>query len=115
MPAQGDVWLTRFDPVEGHEQGGRRPALIISNDRFNRLPSGLIIVVPTTTRDRRIPFHLRVEPPAGGFNHVSFLVSFLLCDQPRTPSTSRLLRRLGAVSDDTVRAVQQLVGLFIDR
>ncbi len=111
MPAQGEVWLTRFDPVEGHEQGGQRPALIISNDRFNRLPSGLCILVPTTTRDRGIPFHLRVEPPEGGLDRDSFL----LCDQPRTMSTTRLLRRLGVVDEEIVRAAQRLIGMFIDR
>ena len=81
------------------------------NDRYNRLPRELIILVPITTRDRGIPFHLRVAPPEGGVSRVSYL----LCDQPRAMSTRRLLRRLGLMREETVDAVQQLVGLFIDR
>jgi mRNA interferase MazF len=48
-PRRGDVvWLT-FDPVEGHEQGGRRPAVILSQERYARL-TGLALCCPVTSR-----------------------------------------------------------------
>jgi mRNA interferase MazF len=37
---RGQVWLVDFDPVEGHEQAGRRPALIRSVDPFNESRAG---------------------------------------------------------------------------
>jgi hypothetical protein len=39
-PARGDVWTVNFDPVVGHEQGGVRPALIVSVNVMNQSPAG---------------------------------------------------------------------------
>ncbi len=65
-PQSGDVWLIDFTPQVGHEQAGMRPGLVISHNRFNRLPNGLHIVVPITRSDRGLSFQVRVSPPEGG-------------------------------------------------
>lgn len=57
LPAKGDLVALTFDPQSGHEQRGRRPALVISNDLFNR-ETGLAIVCPITNTHRGIPFHV---------------------------------------------------------
>jgi mRNA interferase MazF len=62
IPRQGDFISLTFDPQSGHEQKGRRPALVISHYLFNKATK-LAIVCPLTTTDRQIPFHLAV--PAG--------------------------------------------------
>jgi len=36
VPRKGDLIAVTFDPQSGHEQKGRRPALVVSNDLFNR-------------------------------------------------------------------------------
>ena len=46
-PRQGDFITITFDPQSGHEQKGRRPALVVSKDLFNR-STGLAIVCPLT-------------------------------------------------------------------
>ena len=51
-PARGEVWNVDLDPVRGREQAGRRPALVISVDLFNRGPSGLVVLLPITSRYR---------------------------------------------------------------
>jgi len=67
-PLQGEIWLFDPDPVKGNEIGKKvRPALVVSNNLMNRGPSGLIIVVPITSKDKRIPSHIRINPPQGGF------------------------------------------------
>lgn len=48
---QGDIVYLDFDPQSGHEQKGRRPALVISNNLFNRV-SSLTMVCPITHTDR---------------------------------------------------------------
>lgn len=48
-PARGALVWTTFDPSLGHEQGGRRPALVISNTRYNA-QTGLMICLPVTSR-----------------------------------------------------------------
>ncbi len=59
-PRRGEVWLTGFDPIEGHGQAGRRPALVLSVDGFNASPAGLVTVLPVTgTLRPRIPSRVR--------------------------------------------------------
>ncbi len=61
-PNRGDVCWIDLAPVAGHEQGGRRPVVIISKDIFN-LPSGLILACPVTSRSKGYRFEVPV--PAG--------------------------------------------------
>ena len=63
IPRKGDFIALDFDPQSGHEQKGRRPALVVSNDLFNR-HTGMAIVCPLTSTDRRFPFHVPVPPGA---------------------------------------------------
>lgn len=59
IPKQGDLIAITFDPQAGHEQKGRRPALVISKDLFNR-STGMAIVCPITNTDRGFPFHVPI-------------------------------------------------------
>ena len=49
---QGDIIYMDFDPQAGHEQKGRRPALVVSNNLFNRV-SSLTMVCPITHRPKK--------------------------------------------------------------
>ncbi|WP_151949044.1 type II toxin-antitoxin system PemK/MazF family toxin [Aliarcobacter butzleri] len=60
IPKKGDLVILSFDPSSGHEQKGRRPALIISNEVFNKA-LGLAIACPITNTDRNFPFHVKLE------------------------------------------------------
>ena len=57
---QGDIIYMDFDPQSGHEQKGRRPALVVSNNLFNRI-SSLTMVCPITHTDRGHPLHVRLD------------------------------------------------------
>lgn len=59
-PAQGDIIWLNFTPQSGHEQMGKRPALVISNDFFNK-QTGLTIVCPITSTKRNYPLHVKTE------------------------------------------------------
>ncbi len=59
IPQKGDFIMVTLDPQSGHEQKGRRPALVISNTLFNK-HTGLAIVCPITNTDRNFPFHVKV-------------------------------------------------------
>jgi len=76
MVRQGSIIWLDFNPQTGHEQKGRRPALVISNETFNRF-SKLAIVCPITNTDRDHPFHVRLD----GRTNTTGVV---LCDQART-------------------------------
>lgn len=62
IPDRGDVVWLSFDPQAGHEQAGRRPALILSPAKYNEA-SGLALVVPITSHAKGYPFEVRL--PAG--------------------------------------------------
>ena len=76
MVKQGSlIWLD-FDPQTGHEQRGRRPALVISNETFNNF-SKMAIVCPITNVDKNHPFHIKL-------NEKTKTTGIILCDQART-------------------------------
>lgn len=110
-PGAGEIWDLLLDPQVGHEQGGYRPALVISNDLFNRAPNGLHFIVPITGTDRGLRYHLRIDPPEGGLKKASFI----MCDQARAQSVQRFRRKRGVVSLELLKAAQAMVGEFIDR
>ena len=60
IPEQGDIVALSFDPQSGHEQKGRRPAIIISNKVFNQ-HLGLAFACPITNTKRDFPFHIEVK------------------------------------------------------
>jgi mRNA interferase MazF len=60
IPEQGDIVALSFDPQSGHEQKGRRPAMIISNKTFNQY-LGLAFACPITNTKRDFPFHIEVN------------------------------------------------------
>ena len=68
VPQKGDFVTVTLDPQSGHEQRGRRPALVVSNILFNK-HTGLAIVCPVTSTDRHSPFHVAVvdSPSVTGF------------------------------------------------
>ena len=86
-PARGDIWWARLDRVEGHEQAGIRPALVVSADTYNQGPLGLVIIVPLTRRIRTFPLYIAVQAEETGLK----TPGAIMCDQPRVIATSRLL------------------------
>ena len=76
MVKQGNIIWLNFDPQIGHEQQGRRPALVVSNETFNKF-SKLAIVCPITNKDKDHPFHLKLDER-------SITKGVILCDQTRT-------------------------------
>lgn len=107
--ARGEVWLADLNPVKGHEQAGKRPCLIISVDLFNQGASGLVVVLPITSKDRGIPFHVELNPPEGGLK----VRSFIKCEDVRSISIGRLEKRWGVVSLETLAAVEDRLRILM--
>jgi mRNA interferase MazF len=57
VPSAGDIAWLDFDPQAGREQAKRRPALVVTEQSYNRA-SGLVIVCPLTSRRKPYPFAL---------------------------------------------------------
>lgn len=72
---QGDIVYLNFTPQAGHEQKGRRPALVVSNDLFNRV-SSMTMVCPITHTERNNPLHVKLDDRTK-------VDGFVMCDQVR--------------------------------
>ena len=102
VPQKGDFIAVSFDPQSGHEQKGRRPALVVSNNLFNE-HTGLALVCPLTTTDRRFPFHVAVadDPKVTGFVMVEQLKSI--------DFRARKAKRIGRASGGLLEEVLALL------
>lgn len=60
IPEQGDIVYLNLEPTKGHEQSGIRPAVVISNNVFNK-NTKMAIVCPITSNDKEFPTHYKLE------------------------------------------------------
>lgn len=109
VPSRGHVYSAALDPTKGHEQGGTRPCLILSVDRFNHGKADLVIVVPITTRFKGIASHVRVGKGEAALEEESYIK----CEEVRCISKMRLGRHWGAVKPETMAAVEKLVRVIL--
>jgi mRNA interferase MazF len=97
---QGEIWLAKLSPTVGTEQTGTRPVVVVSGARYARMPIHQVIVVPVTSRDRRLPHHVRVTDD-GGLQRPSWAMT----EGVRAMSTSRLVHRIGQADPDTTHQI----------
>ena len=75
-PARGDIVWLQFTPQAGHEQSGRRPAVIVSPKEYNA-KVGLCLCCPITSRVKGYPFEVALPPDMG-------ISGAVLCDQVKS-------------------------------
>ncbi|MCE5239335.1 type II toxin-antitoxin system PemK/MazF family toxin [bacterium] len=109
VASRGEVWMADLEPVRGHEQGGRRPALVISSDRLNHSRAEIVVVVPLTTKLFNLATHVPLNPPEGGVTRPSHIK----CEDLRSLSAERLGERLGRVDAGTMAAVEHRLRLLL--
>lgn len=85
LVSRGDIWMIDFDPIIGREQGGIRPGLVFSVDKFNQ------------------------GPAEGGLS----LPSFVKIDDMRSVSTRWLVRHCGRVRPETVALAAKRLGILL--
>jgi len=104
--SRGEIWLAHLNPTQGSEQSGTRPVIIFQNNSINRFTS-TFVTIPLTTNLRRasLPTCVLIRQGEGGL----IKDSVALCHQLRVIDKLRLLRRLGAVSDDVMTAIESCV------
>ncbi len=101
VPDRGDIVWIDFNPVRGHEQGGRRPALVISSITYNA-KSGLALVCPITSQVKGYPFEVEFKTKVAH--------GVILADQIRGIDwTERNAEKVGVVSEAVITDVQEYV------
>ncbi len=97
-----DLVRVELEPHEGSEQGGARPALVVSNDGFNRHFPLLTVLPLTRSRGKRRPaYGFEVLLPAGVAGNAE--ESIVMPQQIRTVARARVRVRLGSLSDPELR------------
>ncbi len=61
VPDRGDIVWIEFDPQAGHEQAGKRPALVVTKKSYNER-AGLALLCPVTNQAKGYPFEVRLGP-----------------------------------------------------
>ncbi len=106
IPRQGEFVYLTFDPQAGHEQKGRRPALVVSKDLFNNA-TGLALVCPITNTKRNFPFHVPV--PTDGS-----LTGFIMAEQVKSVDfRARKAQFIAAAPQEIVNEVLALLDAIL--
>lgn len=107
-PKIGEIWYATLDPTTGREQSGFRPVLIVSNDWFNRLDNSLVFIVPCTSRNRNLAYHVEVTAGNGGLPKDCVI----MCEQLRAVDTARLKKRQGLIEQESLDHVHQIIAMI---
>jgi mRNA interferase MazF len=107
--SRGEIWLVNLDPTQRREQAGTRPILLISVDGFNHGAAELVVGVPITSQDKGIPLHVEINPPEGGLN----VKSFAKCEDVRSISVTRLVKKFGKVSPQTIEKTEDRLKILL--
>lgn len=105
-PKQGDIIFLNFDPQAGHEQAGKRPALVISDQAFNEV-TGFAAVCPITNQGKGYPF----EVPVTGTDRTT---GYVLSDQFKSLDIrARGFRIVDRVDDKTLNVTLRNISLVL--
>ena len=107
IPKQGDIVYLDFNPIKGHEQRGRRPAIVISNDAFNEYTK-MVILCPITSNTKKFPTHYMLEDSKK-------IKGSVLCEHIRSVDyETRKLKFIERVSDNDLLSVITLSNACFD-
>jgi mRNA interferase MazF len=106
VPQQGDIVALNFDPQSGHEQKGRRAAIIISNKVFNQ-HLGLAFACPITNTKRDFPFHVAVESEN--------ITGYIMAEQMKSIDyKSRSIKFIEKANAQTVNDILSIIDSILD-
>jgi mRNA interferase MazF len=114
---RGDIWIVNFDPIEGREQKGQRPAVVLSCDAMDPSILELAYVMPATSKARvnargvLVPNHFKVEPgPENGLE----LATYFMGEQLRSVSIRRFKSKLGKLSPSQLLQLEDILIMLLD-
>lgn len=109
---RGQIYDTRLEPIEGSEQGGNRPAIIVSRDAINAY-SPVVLAVPCTSYQdgkRIYPTQIFIKAGEGGLTYDSVAMA----DQVRVLSKTRFLRLRGTLKPEIIKQLNQALLIALD-
>jgi mRNA interferase MazF len=110
-PRRADVFLARLDPIEGSEQAGTRPVVVVTRDAINA-NSPVVVVVPVTDAlnpKRLYPSHVWLPEASGGLR----MDSVAKAEQIRAIATSRLLGYYGRLGQAQMLQIDEAIRIAL--
>ena len=106
VPERGDIVWIDMDPQAGHEQAGRRPAVVVSPGFYNRA-SNLALLCPITSQVKGYPFEISIPEGAS-------VIGVILADQVKSIDwRARKARFICRLSDACLRRVIVMIGRLL--
>ncbi|MFD1363142.1 type II toxin-antitoxin system PemK/MazF family toxin [Lentibacillus salinarum] len=106
VPERGDLVYINLDPQAGHEQSGKRPCIVLSPEKFNRLTK-FTVICPITSKQKGYPFE--VQLPDNLAVH-----GVILTDQVKSvDKTARNLKIVGKAPKETVQECLDYIATFL--
>ena len=102
---RGEVWWVSFDPAVGGEIRKTRPAVVVSNNAANAVLNRLVVVPLSSQTDKLYPGEAKVQ--------VAGRESKAMADQIMTASKERLGNRMGVLSPQDLKAVENAILLHL--
>jgi mRNA interferase MazF len=112
MIRRGEIYFATLDPVQGHEQAGRRPVLVISRDSINQAPLTVTVMVGSDSANypKDYPTNVRVPARDSGLPKDTVFLGFQIraLDHSRflDPHSKALLRPSGRLSPAWMEAIE---------
>ena len=107
---RGDIFIADLNPVQGSEQGGVRPVLVIQNDRGNRFSPTVICAAMTSRVGKSdLPTHTWVSARDSGLKSDSLV----LCEQIRTLEKRRLRAKAGRIDGMAMARVDAALAVTV--
>ncbi|MBQ1501011.1 MAG: type II toxin-antitoxin system PemK/MazF family toxin [Firmicutes bacterium] len=110
MVSRGEIYFAELNPVQGSEQGGVRPVLIIQNDIGNTYsPTTIILAITSRLNKARLPTHVTLPAQESGLKKDSVI----LAEQVRTIDKSRLRQKVATLKEPTMARIENAVAVSI--
>ncbi|MEO8109626.1 MAG: type II toxin-antitoxin system PemK/MazF family toxin [Ginsengibacter sp.] len=107
---QREIWMADLNPVQGSEQSGVRPVVIVSGDSMNKYYN-VVIICPLTTQIKNYKSCPVIQPDKmNKLKAASQVISF----QIRTISKLRLKKRVGSISEQILKEIKEGVNIILE-
>ena len=103
---RGDIFLADLPLSMGSEQGGKRPVVIIQNNKGNvHSPTVIVAVITSKMNKTKLPTHIEINLSKP---------SLVMTEQIKTLDKSRLVRKLASLDDETVKKINNALRISLD-
>ena len=107
---RGDIFFAALNPVQGSEQGGTRPVIVVQNDVGNQYsPTTIVLAITSRIHKAKLPTHVEIPCVESGLNKDSVV----LAEQLRTIDKSRLIQKIATVEQNTMAKIDQAMAISV--